>query len=311
MRDIRADAGSHSAILGQGDVHPGGVVEVVQSYRADVEAARDDDSRIENLRNPGTSITRLPSAFINSFIDVACGTSVLCGGPMNSAYSLAFVIGLLSALHCIGMCGGIMGALSFSLHARASRDWPRFALFLLAYNCGRVVSYALVGALFGSLGEALTRVGDGVWLHDLLRWLAAMIVVGIGLYIAGWFPGFTLIERVGEPVWRRLEPIGRSLLPVRTLSRAALYGAVWGWLPCGLVYTMLISTPARADPVAGALYMALFGLGTLPMMFAMGFFAGRLYRFAGNSRLQVASGLVVVALGLSTLLFQRYNLDAL
>lgn len=226
---------------------------------------------------------------------------------MTSAFVLAFVIGLLSALHCIGMCGGIVGALSFSLPAQSRGEGPRFLAFLLAYNGGRVVSYALAGAAFGSLGGVLADVGARAWLNDGLRWMAALLMVGIGLYIAGWFPRFSLIERIGEPVWRRLEPLGRRLLPVVSLSRAALYGAVWGWLPCGLVYSMLISTPARGDPLSGAIYMALFGLGTLPAMVATGLFAGRLYRFSGDSRLRVLAGLSVVALGLFALIFQGYN----
>jgi sulfite exporter TauE/SafE len=226
---------------------------------------------------------------------------------MNPSFALAFVVGLLSALHCIGMCGGIVGALSFSLPERERREWPRLLSFLLAYNLGRVASYALAGAAFGSLGGMLVDAGGRVWLQDGLRWLAALVMVGIGLYIAGLFPPFSLIERVGEPVWRRLEPIGRRLLPVRSLSHALLYGAIWGWLPCGLVYTMLISAPAQAGPLAGALYMGLFGLGTLPVLIATGLFAGRLYRFSGNPRLQAVAGLGVAALGLFALLFQGYN----
>ncbi|MGA7978638.1 MAG: sulfite exporter TauE/SafE family protein [Chromatiaceae bacterium] len=222
---------------------------------------------------------------------------------MNSAFVLAFVVGVFSALHCIGMCGGIVGALSFSLPDQTRRSWARLTLFLLAYNTGRTASYAIAGALFGSLGGVLLDAGLRSSLHVGLRWLAAVVVVGIGLYIAGWFPRITLVERFGEPVWRRLEPFGRRLLPIRTLPRAFLYGSIWGWLPCGLVYTMLISAPAQGGAMAGALYMALFGLGTLPVMVATGLAAGRLYRFAGDERLRVASGLSVVALGLFALYF--------
>jgi sulfite exporter TauE/SafE len=226
---------------------------------------------------------------------------------MNTAYLLAFVIGMLSALHCIGMCGGIVGALSFSLPPRVREDWSRMLLFLLAYNAGRIASYALAGALFGSVGGFLVRAGGQAWLHDALRWLAALLMVGIGLYIAGWFPRFTQIEQVGEPIWRWLEPVGRRLMPVDSLPRAVLYGAVWGWLPCGLVYTMLISAPARGSLLSGALYMALFGLGTLPVMIGTGLFSGRLYRFSGDGRIQVLAGLTVICLGLFTLMFQGYN----
>lgn len=228
---------------------------------------------------------------------------------MSTAYLLAFVVGLLSALHCIGMCGGIAGALAYSLPPDARRDGRRLAAFLTAYNAGRVATYAVAGALFGGLGGVLMAAGRGAWLHDLLRWVAAVVLVGIGLYVAGWLPRFIWIERLGEPLWRRLEPMGRRLLPVTTLPRAALYGAVWGWLPCGLVYTMLFSAPARGSAVAGALYMALFGLGTLPVMLATGLFAGRLYRFAGDTRLQAAAGLTIAILGLFTLFFQGYNVE--
>lgn len=226
---------------------------------------------------------------------------------MSTAYLLAFAVGLLSALHCIGMCGGIVGALAFSVPERTRRDWRRLVLFLTAYNAGRIATYAVAGALFGGVGGAMIGAGEGARLHDLLRWVAAVVVIGIGLYIAGWLPRVIGIERLGEPVWRWLEPIGRRLLPVQTLPRAVLYGAVWGWLPCGLVYTMLISAPARGGAAAGALYMALFGLGTLPVMLATGLFAGRLYRFASDPRLKAAAGIAVIALGLFTLFFQGYN----
>ncbi|MFZ0789367.1 MAG: sulfite exporter TauE/SafE family protein [Chromatiaceae bacterium] len=226
---------------------------------------------------------------------------------MNTAFLLAFVVGILSALHCVGMCGGIVGALSFSLPAQTRTHRERLLAFLLAYNLGRIASYAAAGALFGWLGGALLADEARAWMYDALRVLAALVMVGIGLYIGGWFPRFAALERLGMPLWRLIEPIGRHLLPVRTLTQAMLYGAVWGWLPCGLVYSMLIGSPAQAGAVAGALYMALFGAGTLPVMLAGGLLAGRLYRLGQDRRFQAASGLVVIVLGLSTLHFQGYN----
>ena len=222
-------------------------------------------------------------------------------------FLLAFLVGLLGALHCLGMCGGIVGALTFSLPIETRRDWPQLVLFLLTYNIGRVASYALAGAAFGWLGQAVMATGPAAWPHRILQWLAALVMVGIGLYIAGWFPRFAQVERIGEPLWQRLEPVGRRLLPVATLPRALIYGAVWGWLPCGLVYTMLIATPAQGGPVAGAIYMALFGLGTLPAMLAVGLLAGRLHAWSRNRKVQVAAGLSVIVLGLFTLVFQGYN----
>ncbi len=228
---------------------------------------------------------------------------------MNTDFLLAFSVGLLSAVHCVGMCGGIVGALSFSLPEPVRRTRGRLLLYLLAYNLGRTLSYALAGALFGSLGALLIAGGEHGAVHRVLLWVAAIVTIGIGLYIAGLFPRFIQIERIGEPLWRYLEPFGRRLLPVSSLSRAMIYGAIWGWLPCGLVYSMLIATPARDGAVTGALFMALFGLGTLPTMLVIGLFTGRLLHLAKDPRLRLVGGLSVIILGLFTLYFQGYTVD--
>lgn len=219
----------------------------------------------------------------------------------GSAYALAFVVGLLSAMHCIGMCGGISGALSYSLPPETRNDRKRLGLFVLAFNLGRIASYAAAGAVWGGFGAALLGSGASPWFFEGVRWLAAGIMIGIGLYIGGWFPRFATIERVGVPLWRRLEPLGRRLLPVTTLPRSVLFGMVWGWLPCGLVYSMLLSTPAQGGVLAGALYMALFGAGTLPVLALGGVFAGQLFRLGQDRRFQAIAGLGVILLGLLTL----------
>ncbi len=224
---------------------------------------------------------------------------------MSTPYLVAAIVGLLSALHCIGMCGGIVGALIFSLPPSRRGNRGHLLCFILAYNLGRVMSYALAGALFGWAGAAILSIGVDSGLPRLLRVLAASVTIGIGLHVAGWFPRFAFIERLGEPLWRRLEPLGRRLLPVDSLPRALLYGALWGWLPCGLVYAMLLGAPAQSSPTAGAVYMALFGLGTLPVMIAVSLLTGRLYGIAGSRSLQALGGLTVVALGLFTLLTQQ------
>ena len=219
----------------------------------------------------------------------------------GSAYALAFLVGLLSAMHCIGMCGGISGALSYSLPPETRNDPKRLGLFVLAFNLGRIASYAAAGAVSGGFGAALLGWGAAPVIFEGVRWLAAGVMIGIGLYIGGWFPRFATIERLGMPLWRRLEPLGRGLLPVTTLPRSVLFGMVWGWLPCGLVYSMLLSTPAQGGVLSGALYMALFGAGTLPILALGGVFAGRLYRLGQDRRFQASAGIGVILLGFLTL----------
>jgi hypothetical protein len=222
---------------------------------------------------------------------------------LDLSLPLAFTVGLFSAVHCIGMCGGIMGALSYGLPAEMRQRGGRFALFLLAYNSGRVLSYALAGALLGLLGGALLEGAGSGQAHRWLQWAAALIMVLIGLHIAGWLPRLAQVERLGRPLWRWLEPVGRRMMPVQSVPQALIYGAIWGWLPCGLVYTMLISTAMQRDPLDGALYMAAFGLGTLPTVMAAGLLAGRLYRYAQNPTLRVLVGLAIMVIGLLTLWF--------
>jgi len=174
-------------------------------------------------------------------------------------------------------------------------------LFLLLYSLGRISSYALAGALIGFLGEGLLELMGASGGRRWLQWGVALMMVAIGLHLAGWLPRLILLEKLGGPLWRYLEPLGRRLMPVRTLPQAFAYGAVWGWLPCGLVYTMLIAAIAKVDALQGALYMVFFGLGTLPAILATGFLAGRLYQLASQPMLRLGVGLFIVFLGLLTL----------
>ena len=216
---------------------------------------------------------------------------------------VAFAVGLLSALHCIGMCGGIMGALSVALPESTRAQPARLIGFLAAYNLGRVLSYGVAGALAGGLGlTVVSGTGSGE-VGRALRLAAALLMVLAGLNLAGWLPAMGRLERLGTPLWRRLEPLAHRLVPVRTPGRAALYGAVWGWLPCGLVYAMLGVAAGQATVAGGAGVMAAFGAGTLPTLLLTGLFAGRLYRLRRRPLLQRVGGLAVAGVGLATLIY--------
>lgn len=220
-----------------------------------------------------------------------------------ASLSAAFVVGLFSTVHCVGMCGGIVGALSFSLppQIRGRRLW--LGSYLLAYNLGRIASYAVVGTALGAgLGAALAG-GVG---HRVLQAAAALLLTGIGLYVAGWFPRFALIERIGVPLWRRIEPLGRRLLPVRSPATAFLYGMVWGSLPCGLVYSMLLWSLASAEGAATGLLMLAFGAGTLPATLGTGMLTLKIGRLTRQGWVRKLAGATLLALALGGLLASEY-----
>ena len=206
-----------------------------------------------------------------------------------------------------------MGALTFSLPAEVRQDQGRLWKFLLAYNLGRIGSYTLAGALIGYLGGTLFSTISPRAGYLVLQWVAAILMAGVGLYLAGWFPRFARIESLGEPLWRRIEPFGRKLLPVRSPGQALLYGMIWGWLPCGLVYTALLLTVTSGDALAGALYMSAFGVGTLPAMTGAGILARQMMSLARRPSVRRAAGIVVIVMGLAGVLFpeQFHRLSAL
>lgn len=222
--------------------------------------------------------------------------------PLEISPLLAVTVGLFSALHCLGMCGSIIGALTLSLPAEVRNNRQRTLLYLGAYNLGRLLSYAGAGALIGRLGNTLLGSITLAQGHTLLRYLGAATMAGIGLYLAGWFPKFALVERIGLPLWRRLEPLGRRLTPVRSLPQALLFGVIWGWLPCGLVYSSLIWAASTGSALEGAHLMLAFGLGTLPTALSAGILMAWLVRLARVPYLRQAVGGALVLLALLSLL---------
>jgi uncharacterized protein len=204
-----------------------------------------------------------------------------------------FMVGLLGGGHCAGMCGGIVGAVSMSLPGAR----PRLP-FLLAYNGGRILSYTLAGVLAGALGASSFFLGHILPIQKILYGLSSLMLVLLGLYLAGVWHGVTYIERLGSVLWRQLQPLSKRLLPVRSPWQAILLGAVWGWLPCGLVYSVLVAALAAGNAVQGGLLMLAFGLGTLPTLLAMGMAAVKLKKVLQQGWLRKLSGLAVILFGL-------------
>lgn len=206
----------------------------------------------------------------------------------------ALILGLLGGGHCLGMCGGLMGALTLAI---PPEQRARRLRLLLAYNLGRILSYAAAGLLIGLAGWAVASSPAAM----LLRVLAGLLLIAMGLYLAGWWSGLTRIEAVGRHLWRHLQPIASRLMPVSSLPRALLLGAVWGWLPCGLVYSTLLWASSQGSPGESALLMLAFGLGTWPVLLATGMAAERLTALLRRRGVRVAGGLLVILFGIWTL----------
>lgn len=213
----------------------------------------------------------------------------------------AFLVGLLGGVHCAGMCGGIVSALTLGLPDAVRGSHRRMLPFHVAYNSGRILSYTLAGAIAGGLGQAITLSGlRGAQLF--LQLLAGLFLIALGLYLGGWWRGLSRLERKGVVLWRHLEPLGRRLLPVQDPGQAFGLGMVWGWLPCGLVYSVLVWALASGSIWEGALIMLLFGLGTAPNLLAMGVFAAHLARFVTSRWTRWTAGALVIGFGAWTLI---------
>jgi sulfite exporter TauE/SafE len=127
--------------------------------------------------------------------------------------------------------------------------------------------------------------------------VAGLFMVALGLYLAGWWRGLLRIEAAGGHLWRRIEPLGRGLLPVRRVRDAWALGLLWGWLPCGLVYSVLALALLSGSASRGALVMLAFGLGTVPNLLAAGLAVGTLRSALRRRGVRLAAGLAVVGLG--------------
>ena len=204
-----------------------------------------------------------------------------------------FFVGLLGGVHCLGMCGSIVGIFTAQLPKDGAR-WP----FHLAYNSGRIASYTLAGLLVGAIGQTGLLMRDVVPIQHLLFALSSLMLIALGLYLAGIWSMVRHIERVGNGLWQRIQPLTRRLLPVTSPTRALLLGTLWGWLPCGLVYSVLVTALASGHAQSGALIMLAFGLGTLPNLLAIGLFWERCRHWVRSPKVRLFAGLIVMAFGI-------------
>lgn len=215
----------------------------------------------------------------------------------ESGFLAVFLVGLLGGVHCAGMCGGIVSALSL----QQSGQRPAWQVHL-AYNLGRIASYVMAGALMGALGGVGSLLGTWLPVQLTLYVFANLMMVALGLYLTGMTRTLAFTERAGQFLWRRLQPATRRFLPVRGVAQAFPLGMLWGWLPCGLVYSVLTMTLLSGSAARGAATMLAFGLGTLPNLMLAGLLLARFRGFIQARALRLAAGLMVLGFGVWGLL---------
>jgi len=225
----------------------------------------------------------------------------------ETSYIAAFLVGLLGGVHCVGMCGGIVGALCVGIQKKNKNDLnqkittsPSIALpFLLSYNAGRILSYSAAGIFMGGIGWLGSHLFEIYAFQQTLEIIAAVFMLALGLYIAGWWKILARVEQLGgKVIWKRFEPLGRRFMPITSYRHAFFLGMVWGWLPCGLVYSVIIWTISTQSPIEGGLLMLSFGLGTLPNLLLMGIFASSLNQFIQQAWVRQVAGVMIMLFAL-------------
>ncbi|MGO5000219.1 sulfite exporter TauE/SafE family protein [Oceanisphaera sp. W20_SRM_FM3] len=210
----------------------------------------------------------------------------------------ALLIGFLGAGHCIAMCGGVAAAFSMAIPKQHQRwQWA----YLLSYNAGRILSYSLAGALVGGVFASLADVSMGKQALTVLRLLTGVMMILLGLYLARWWFFLLHLEKLGTGLWRYLKPHAARFIPFKSPLAAFPFGMIWGWLPCGLVYSALTWSAVSGGALEGARVMALFGLGTLPTLLALGGLAGQLRHWLNHPGFRQFSGILLISYGLFTL----------
>ncbi|MDZ4730804.1 MAG: sulfite exporter TauE/SafE family protein [Xanthomonadales bacterium] len=179
----------------------------------------------------------------------------------------AFMAGLLGSGHCFAMCGGIAGGLGTLTHKAGSRAGA--FVMALQFNSGRLIAYTLAGAFAAGLLGIFPNLSGLEFLGALLRSITALLVALIGMrYLLEW-RGLDFIERLGARFWPKISPIATRLAASPGPVNRLLLGLCWGFLPCGLVYTLLLTAASTGHAIAGAGVMLAFGLGTLPSMLGL------------------------------------------
>lgn len=207
----------------------------------------------------------------------------------------ALLMGLTGSAHCLTMCGSLSVALGFSIPKHKS-----FWLYALFVSFGRVFGYGVIGLTANVIAQSILVASNGHILY--LSILSGVLMIGIGLHISGLSSVIVRIEVIGRFIDKALTPIKQKIMPIDSLGKCLLYGLLWGFLPCGLVYTAL--SLALVSPTPGAAFgvMVVFGFTTIPAVVGMTIFSRQLTKIFNNQIIKLLLGAIISCVGL----FQIY-----
>lgn len=213
-------------------------------------------------------------------------------------------MGLTGSVHCLTMCGSLSVALGFSIPKQKT-----FWLYALFVSLGRVFGYGLIGLLANLLTQSIVVASSGTVFY--LSMLSGVLIVGIGLHIANISNIVTKLEKLGTFIDIWLAPLKKKLMPIDTIPKCLAYGLLWGFLPCGLVYTALSLAIVSPSPITAFSVMTIFGLATLPTVVGMTVFSNHLSRIFSHSYTKIILGLIITFAGLYQISNAFYKLNAL
>ena len=212
---------------------------------------------------------------------------------LSASIWAALLLGLAGSTHCISMCGGVHASLS------VQKDNKRPTVRAIAFSSGRIMSYGLVGLIVGSASFAVQSIHPGFGIAA--RLIAGLMLIAMALYIGRWWMGLTALEKIGRMVWRHIQPITQSFTPAKSVSQTFALGMLWGWLPCGLVYSALAWASQAAHPTHTAVLMLSFGLGTLPSMLGITWLAQQARAFFSHQWVRQINAAMLLIFALWTL----------
>ena len=217
----------------------------------------------------------------------------------QSAYFIAFVFGFLGSTHCVPMCGGIVGMLSQQTNNASQQSITKS----LSYNAGRILSYSFIGLLAGGFSQLALSPIDRGSLVLFSQIISFIFMLAFGFYLLGWLNFLSYLERLGQGLWKHISPLSRQLLPIQRKRDAFYLGIIWGWLPCGLVYSALAWSLASANFISGAVIMLSFGLGTLPMLLTMSVASEKLLQLRNSAIIRRTAGFLIIAFAVFNLIY--------